>query len=88
MNGYPIGIDLRLDKFIATSEGELIKSHKFLKQYGAYKHLGFPQMKAPPEGWLKVLQRKLKNKKKGSRRWKEITCRIARIHEKITNHQK
>jgi len=72
-HGYPIGIDLGLEKFLATSEGELIKGHKFLKQ---------------SEGWLKVLQRKLKNQKKGSRRWKEINRRIARIHEKITNARK
>jgi len=72
-HGYPIGIDLGLEKFLATSEGELIKGHKFLKQ---------------SEGWLKVLQRKLKNQKKGSRRWKEINHRIARIHEKITNARK
>ena len=72
-HGYPIGIDLGLEKFLATSEGELIKGHKFLKQ---------------SEGWLKVLQRKLKNKKKGSRRWKEISRRIARIYEKITNARK
>jgi len=71
--GYPIGVDLGLEKFLATSEGELIKGHKFLKQ---------------SESWLKVLQRKLKNKKKGSRRWKEISRRIARIHEKITNARK
>ena len=72
-HGYPIGIDLGLEKFLATSEGELIKDHKFLKQ---------------SEGWLKVLQRKLKNKKKGSRRWKNISRRIARLYEKITNCRK
>jgi putative transposase len=62
-----------LEKFLATSEGELIKGHKFLKQ---------------SEGWLKALQGQLKNKKKGSRRWKEINRRIAGIHEKTTNARK
>ena len=45
-HGYPIGIDLGLEKFLATSEGELIKGHKFLKR---------------SESELKLLQQKLKN---------------------------
>ncbi|AFZ51784.1 transposase [Dactylococcopsis salina PCC 8305] len=57
-HGYPIGIDLGLEKFLATSEGELIKGHKFLKE---------------SEGKLKSLQGQLKNKKKGSRRWRDIS---------------
>jgi len=31
-HGYPIGIDLGLEKFLATSEAELIKSHKYLSE--------------------------------------------------------
>ena len=62
-----------MEKFLATSEGELIKGHKFLKEY---------------EGKLKLLQQKLKNKKKGSRRWRNISGRIARVYEKITNCRK
>jgi len=69
-HGSPIGVDLGLNQFLATSEGELIQGHKFLKQ---------------SEGKLALLQRKLKNKKKGSRRWKTIKNRIAKLHEKITN---
>jgi len=72
-SGYPIGIDLGLDKFLATSEGELIKGHRFLKEY---------------ESKLKLLQGQLKNKQKGSRRWRELSRRIAQIHEKITNCRK
>jgi len=58
---------------LITSEGELIKGHKFLRE---------------SEGKLKSLQRKLKNKKKGSRRWRNISRRIARLYEKITNCRK
>lgn len=72
-HGYPIGIDLGLEKFLATSEGELIKGHKFLKE---------------SEGKIKSLQGQLKNKKKGSRRWRDISRRIARLYEKITNCRK
>jgi len=72
-HGYPIGIDLGLEKFLATSEGELIKGHKFLKR---------------SESELKLLQRKLKNKEKGSIRWRKVSKQIAKVHEKITNCRK
>jgi len=71
--GYAIGIDLGLNSFIATSENELIKGHKFFKE---------------SEGKLKLLQRKLKNKKKGSRRWLNIKRQIGLLHEKIHNCRK
>ncbi|MDB9313692.1 transposase [Spirulina sp. CS-785/01] len=72
-HGYAIGIDLGLNSFIATSENELIKSHKFFRE---------------SEGKLKLLQRKLKNKKKGSRRWLRIQKQIGLLYEKIHNCRK
>jgi len=69
-HGYAIGIDLGLNTFIATSEGELIKGHKFFKE---------------SEGKLKLLQRKLKNQKKGSRRWLMTQRQVGLLHEKIHN---
>jgi putative transposase len=72
-HGYAIGIDLGLNSFIATSENELIKGHKFFKE---------------SEGKLKLLQRKLKNKKKGSRRWLRIKRQVGLLHEKIHNCRK
>ena len=50
-HGFPVGIDIGLDQFLATSEGKLVKRPKFLN----VEHRK-----------LKLLQRRLKNKKKGS----------------------
>ncbi|MBD2580055.1 RNA-guided endonuclease TnpB family protein [Oscillatoria sp. FACHB-1406] len=72
-HGYAIGIDLGLNDFIATSENELIKGHRFFERF---------------EGELKLLQRRLKNKTKGSRRWLKIKRQIGLLHEKIHNCRK
>jgi putative transposase len=72
-HGHAIGVDLGLEKFLATSDNEFIKGHKFFKE---------------SEGKLKLLQRKLKNKKKGSRRWLTIKGQIGLLHEKIHNCRK
>ncbi len=64
------GIDVGIDNFVATSDGELTKSPKFLRN----------QLKK-----LKTLQRKLKNKIKGSNNWLKLQKRIAKFHEKVAN---
>jgi len=66
-HGYPIGVDLGLEKFLATSENEFIKNHKFLRK---------------SEGELKLLQRKLKNKRKGSTRWKKLANKLQKFMKK------
>jgi len=72
-HGHAIGVDLGLEKFLATSDNEFIKGHKFFKE---------------SESKLKLLQRKLKNKKKGSRRWLIIKRQIGLLHDKIHNCRK
>ncbi|PPT06247.1 Transposase [Geitlerinema sp. FC II] len=72
-HGHAIGVDLGLEKFLATSDNEFIKGHKFFKE---------------SEGKLKLLQRKLKNKKKGSRRWSIVKRQIGLLHEKIHDGRK
>lgn len=71
--GYAIGIDLGLNAFIATSENDIIRGHKFFGE---------------SSGKLKLLQRKLKHKKKGSRRWLQIKKQIGLLYEKIHNCRK
>jgi putative transposase len=71
--GHPIGIDLGLDQFLATSEGELVQRPKFLKVYHRK---------------LKLLQRRLKNKKKGSRNRHKLNQKIAKLHQHITDTRK
>ncbi len=65
-----LGIDAGIESFIATSTGNLIKSPKFL----------LSQLRK-----LKLLQRRLKHKNKGSNNWLKLQNRIARLHEKISN---
>ncbi len=64
-----IGIDAGIESFIATTR-ELIKSPKFLRG----------QLKK-----LKILQRRLKNKTKGSSNWLKLQNKVAIFHEKVAN---
>ena len=64
-----IGLDAGIESFIATPT-QLIKSPKFLAQ-SARK--------------LKLLQRRLKHKTKGSNNWLKLQNKIARLHEKVAN---
>ncbi|MFB8789272.1 MAG: transposase [Potamolinea sp.] len=72
-SGHPLGIDLGLAKFLATSDGELIKRPRF-KEALASK--------------LKLLQRRLKNKKNGSKNKAKLARKIARVHERIHDTRK
>jgi putative transposase len=69
-HGEPIGIDVGLNAFVATSSGELVQRPRFyverLRQ-------------------LKLLQRRLKHQKKGSKNWYKLNRRIALLHEHISN---
>ena len=64
-----IGIDAGIESFVATPT-ELIKSPKFLRS----------KLRT-----LKLLQRRLKKKTKGSNNWLKLQQRIARFHEKVAN---
>ena len=67
-----IGLDAGIESFVATPT-ELIKNPKFLRG----------QLKK-----LKILQRRLKKKIKGSNNWLKLQGRIARFHEKVANTRK
>jgi putative transposase len=73
ISGHPVGIDLGLLSFLATSDGKLIARPRFFVD-GQRK--------------LKLLQRKLKRKKKGSSQWRKLQHRIAQHHETIFNTRK
>lgn len=72
-HGYPIGIDVGLNAFVATSEGETIARPKFFVE---------------AQRQLKSLQRRLKHKKKGGKNWHKLNRKIARRHEYISNQRK
>jgi putative transposase len=71
--GYPRGIDLGLDKFAATSDGELIERPRFLDSL---------------QRELTLLQRRLKHKKLGSRNRYKLNRKIARLHQRIADTRK
>lgn len=68
-----LGIDAGIESFVATSNQELIKAPKFLVK---------SQRK------LKLLQRRLKHKKIGSKNWLKLQQKIAKVHEQIANTRK
>ncbi|MCB1713048.1 MAG: transposase, partial [Candidatus Riesia sp.] len=68
--GNSVGIDLGLKDFVVLSNGTKIKNHRFLKHY---------------ERQLKLHQKHLSRKSKGSNRYEKQRLKVAKIHEKITN---
>jgi len=72
-HGHPIGVDVGLSKFLATSDGVLVKSPKFLKVM---------------QSELKLLQRRLDRKKKRSKNYEKQRIKVARIHHTIDNTRK
>jgi putative transposase len=72
-HGHPIGVDVGLYKFLATSDGVLVKSPKFLKVM---------------QSKLKLLQRRLCRKKKRSKNYEKQRIKVARLHHRIDKTRK
>ncbi|MBV9388226.1 MAG: transposase [Chroococcidiopsidaceae cyanobacterium CP_BM_ER_R8_30] len=72
-HGEPVGIDLGLISFLATSTGETIARPRFFVDL---------------QGKLELLQRRLKHKKKGSKNWHKLQLKIAKLHEHISHTRK
>ena len=72
-HGHPIGVDVGLEKFLATSEGVLVEPPKFFKQM---------------QGKLKLLQRRLSRKQKRSKNYEKQRIKVARMHHTIDNTRK
>ena len=68
-----LGLDAGISSFVASSRGELIKTPEFV-------------LKAARK--LKLLQRRLKNKTKGSNNWLKLQRKIARLHGTVANCRK
>ncbi len=73
VHGHALGIDLGLEKFLATSDGEFVARPKFFNSLHRK---------------LKLLQRRLKHKKKGSNNRRKLGRKIARVHEQIARTRK
>ena len=72
-HGHAMGIDVGIQSMLATSDGLIIPRPKFLDK--ALRK-------------IKLLQRKLRNKKVGSNNWKKLQHRIALLHEAVANRRK
>ena len=71
--GHPIGVDVGLQKFLATSDGVKVKPPLFFKSL---------------QGKLKLLQRRLIKKKKRSKNYEKQRLKVARLHHHIDNTRK
>ena len=71
--GKEIAIDLGLKDFLILSNGLKIKNHRFYKKY---------------ERKLKLNQKHLSRKTKGSSKYEKQRLKIAGLHEKISNSRK
>lgn len=72
-HGHPIGVDIGLSKFLATSEGVIVKPPKFFKQL---------------QSKLKLLQRRLSRKQRRSKNYEKQRLMVARLHHEIDNTRK
>jgi putative transposase len=72
-HGESVGIDVGLTSFIATSNGLLVKRSMFF---------------VDAERKLKLLQQRVKRKRKGSNNWKKAQKKVARLHEYVANCRK
>jgi putative transposase len=72
-HGHPIGVDIGLEKFLATSDGVLVKPPKFFKKL---------------QSELKLLQRRLSRKQKRSNNYEKQRLKVARLHHQIDNTRK
>src|SRR5919202_5517679 len=69
-HGHPVGIDLGLDKFVATSDGFVVDRPRFLNSLHRK---------------LKLLQRRLQHRKKGSHNRLKLNRKIAKLHQRISD---
>lgn len=72
-HGHPVGIDVGLEYFLSTSDGEQIKRPRFFNELHRK---------------LKLLQRRLKTKQKGSANWLNLQKKIGRVHQRIADTRK
>jgi putative transposase len=72
-HGEPLGLDVGIESYVATSNGELVQNPRFF---------------VSGQRQLQSLQRRLRRLKKGSRTWRKQQKRVARHHEYLSNARK
>lgn len=72
-HGHSLGVDVGLEYFLSTSDGLQVKRPRFFDALSSK---------------LKSLQRRLKNKQKGSANWVRLQSKISRVHQRIADTRK
>ena len=72
-HGHPIGVDVGINSFLATSDGAIVRAPKFFKSL---------------QSELKLLQRRLSRKQKRSKNYEKQRIKVANIHHTIDNTRK
>ena len=72
-HGHPVGIDVGLEYFLSSSDGEQVKRPRFFNDLHRK---------------LKLLQRRLKTKQKGSANWLKLQKKISRVHQRVADTRK
>jgi putative transposase len=72
-HGHPIGVDIGLEKFLATSDGVKVLPPKFFKSL---------------QSKLQLLQRRLSKKQKRSKNYEKARIKVALLHHQIDNTRK
>ena len=72
-DGPAVGIDMGLTHFATLSTGEMIENPRWFRE---------------AEGQLALLQRKRARHKRGSRRYRELSRQIRRLHEQVANKRR
>ena len=72
-HGHAIGVDIGLEKFLATSDGVKVLPPKFFKSL---------------QSKLKLLQRRLSRKQKRSKNYEKARIKVALVHHQIDNTRK
>ena len=72
-HGHPIGVDIGLNSFLATSDGVIVKAPKFFKDL---------------QSKLKLLQRRLSRKQKRSQNYEKQRIKVSITHHTIDNTRK
>jgi putative transposase len=70
--GAPVGVDMGLHHLLALSDGAIIENPRWLRHALAR---------------LRVAQRRMARRKKGSNGWREAAFQVAKLHERIANQR-
>jgi putative transposase len=82
-HGHPIGVDIGLEKFLATSDGVRVSPPKFFKKLQSELLAKRARVFA-----RQLLQRRLSRKQKRSKNYEKQRIQVARFHHKIDNTRK